>query len=503
MRGWAALCETQLPSTLAIVRWLCRILQREHAGAIRVTIPEEVDVREFGSPEGYNGRGTQAKRKNVACNAQESSCVKELCHQAPGTVDYLLLSLTDTVSRLSVRDVLLRIKRAPPSSISQPERVSKVKDGKEASQAVDAVVGRLPANEKTNYGMERLGEESSGECNLMDEICCETVEMLWVLSRLAVLVRQAIALVEEQLAPPCSSSGHLVQCYTNCVAGRGDSSDRKLGRNTCRDPGSVVYFHDDFPHECQVLVPLELCRTAVGMSLRRVIALSNRIAAHMRASKTSNDLVNTIKGASCDMYSSKGNDHGTEAPYHDCPSLSLVINPAVRCADNPHRAAKNRRLDKIQQALLTQYYESMVGSQLHSRNASTPSQQASLASHAVRGSSNCAKETASSLIRDASISLDIQLMGLSGGAVGYYLAHMRGLSTEKCVLSAAFGLLVMLLVDAFLLLLFIRRHDRKLEREQRRLQRSLWSRTTEETPPARGRRTNDMCGAELKAKKNA
>lgn len=81
------------------------------------------------------------------------------------------------------------------------------------------------------------------------------------------------------------------------------------------------------------------------------------------------------------------------------------------------------------------------------------------------------KASLAQFISESFIGLDIQLMALSGAAIGYYMGMLRGASKETCWTYAAAGLVVMMLVDAGLLIIRMGREDGITRKEKRRIEK--------------------------------
>uniref|UniRef100_A0A7S1MA02 Uncharacterized protein n=1 Tax=Neobodo designis TaxID=312471 RepID=A0A7S1MA02_NEODS len=79
---------------------------------------------------------------------------------------------------------------------------------------------------------------------------------------------------------------------------------------------------------------------------------------------------------------------------------------------------------------------------------------------AQRGAAERAQpETLRVVMKDVGLGLDMRLMSLAGGIVGYYLCYSRALPREHCFIGAAVGVVAMLLVDALLLMIRMSRED--------------------------------------------
>lgn len=72
-------------------------------------------------------------------------------------------------------------------------------------------------------------------------------------------------------------------------------------------------------------------------------------------------------------------------------------------------------------------------------------------------------ESYSSFMKDLTIGIDMRLMSLAGGVVGYYVCYSRGQSVDMCLAGAAVGAVAMLLVDAVLLLIRLSKEDGHLK----------------------------------------
>jgi hypothetical protein len=70
-------------------------------------------------------------------------------------------------------------------------------------------------------------------------------------------------------------------------------------------------------------------------------------------------------------------------------------------------------------------------------------------------------ETLKVVMKDVGLGIDMRLMSLAGGIVGYYLCYSRSLPKEQCFIGAAVGVVAMLFVDALLLIIRMSREDGK------------------------------------------
>nr|CCC90822.1 conserved hypothetical protein [Trypanosoma congolense IL3000] len=419
--SWGSLKLAQLPSTLRMILWLWRLLRAQH---------EEYAKAADQTQSGAVASGTVWRSSNDG----ETSAVVGAGVDTDTTCCLSSTPVTDVVASLSVQEVLNHIKSAPPlRSMKELKTIEKVcNEG--SAEGVDDVVEAVDLN-----------------------VQCRSAEELWALTRLTALVRHAVALLTQQLLPLLGPAK--------------DQTHNLAGEGKVNEPNHKLFA--EFPHECVVLVPLDVCRTVRGFSLRQIVNMCSR----------------------------RGRGLSTNGG-HSC-SISIIINPALPSSDNPHRSEKNRRLDKIQQARLAQHYESMVST--CKSQGGDPS---------FTGLSRCQqtqqqqkKESFSSFIRDASIGFDVQLMALCGGGVGYYLAYVRGCSANDCIVYAIVGLITMLFVDAILLILMLRRQDEKLHKERRR--RSRWFRSESRQEKQRQREEclaggyGDFSPEMLQSKKNA
>ena len=73
-----------------------------------------------------------------------------------------------------------------------------------------------------------------------------------------------------------------------------------------------------------------------------------------------------------------------------------------------------------------------------------------------------------SVMKDMTIGLDMRLMAIAGGVVGYYLCHMRGLDQGTCWIGAVCGVILMTIVDALLMIIRISKDDIKSSKEKRK-----------------------------------
>ncbi|GET86769.1 hypothetical protein, conserved [Leishmania tarentolae] len=209
-------------------------------------------------------------------------------------------------------------------------------------------------------------------------------------------------------------------------------------------------------------------------------------------------------------------------PTSSSPAFALILNPAVTAMDdNPDRLSKNARIDAIDKAA-SKYYYTLLSARAHGQTSEhtwcappgaspasaaahqealrsslttvdmgeygvldpsrmrTPSCLAGAERSLLGGAGNGPSRVASAspetvaksyalFLRDASIGFDIQVMALTGAGVGYYLGFLRGLSSEWCTLYAVVGLVTMMLVDAGLLLIRVRRQDEAVLRARTRV----------------------------------
>ena len=142
----------------------------------------------------------------------------------------------------------------------------------------------------------------------------------------------------------------------------------------------------------------------------------------------------------------------------------LLVCPVVS-PPNPDRLAKNQRLDRI---------DVMVEQEVYNKMAPIPSRIAASVAGNGRGGSLALggrrsgndvnppqDETLAVFMRDTAVALDMRLMSLAGGVVGYYVCYTRGMSTREAIAGAAIGAVAMIFVDAILLILRIRREDQQ------------------------------------------
>ncbi|AAZ11652.1 hypothetical protein, conserved [Trypanosoma brucei brucei TREU927] len=433
---WDSLRETQLPSTMSLVCWLWHSLKAKRGQQSGEIDEDEVGdgIRVATVPGGNSPIETPYRARN-AVEPSHAEFV-ESPTLATSTSDCYPEStpLTSRVAKITVKQVLQWVKKARPTS-----------DGHEFHFAGEA-------DEPSNH--------TSRERNVTTR--CRTAEDLWVLTRLVALVRHAVATLMRQLLP--------LSCQTN-----GQRCDQAEEEEIEEDDHSRF---TDFPHECVVLVPLHVCRSIRGLSLRQVIAIC------------------TQKQTVLSEWSKSRR------------SVSFIINPALPPTNNPHRAEKNKRLDRIQQAVFAQYYESMAHSSNRRANGAF-NPVIPLHQDEAQGLQNRKQEESfSSFLRGASIGFDMQLMALSGGAVGYYLGYVRGRPANDCIVYATVGLVLMLLVDALLLILMLRRQDESLRRERQNRWKWLQPIGRDEKKSQRGEDYHaegrgSVVAAALNAKKNA
>ncbi|EAN96229.1 hypothetical protein, conserved [Trypanosoma cruzi] len=317
--------------------------------------------------------------------------------------------LSNAVERLTVQNVIQWLKSMPPSPSSLP----------------------------------RFGGSNNEEKHTDGGVVmrCETVEQLWVSKCLLRLVRRAVGMQLRHVLPPSKSTDvRPGEKHHGCANNNNKSTEEE----------------DIFRHDFAVLVPVHVCRCIQGLSLRQIVALcSVQIAAVPRSDNNTTTTTTTSS-------SSSSGDEKKNFSRSSASSLGLIINPAVSPSDNPHRKEKNRRIENIQHAMMSQHYQDMV--RTGSRSGST---------HGSALQQEKQRESFASFLRDASIGFDMQIMALSGGAAGYYLAHMRGLPAQVCIVCGAIGLLFMLLVDAVLFTLRIGRMDAQTRKEKSRRWKQL------------------------------
>ncbi len=138
-----------------------------------------------------------------------------------------------------------------------------------------------------------------------------------------------------------------------------------------------------------------------------------------------------------------------------CPSdqLCLIVCPA-RLPPDPHRCEKNDRLVAISRAVGDREYNQMVpaGSAIYHRGA--------VPLRPVAGGDAAPQpETLAVFMKDVSIGLDMRLMTIAGGIVGYYMCHTRGMDKGECIIGAGVAAVFMLFVDAILLVIRLAKED--------------------------------------------
>jgi hypothetical protein len=146
---------------------------------------------------------------------------------------------------------------------------------------------------------------------------------------------------------------------------------------------------------------------------------------------------------------------------------AVVACPPVR-PENPHRRQMRRRVRAIDAAVSTaQYNQSVrnvcesatidatgaVGLHFEARGSSSASP--------ILGTTKSKKpETMGTFLKDMSVGLDIRLMSLAGGVVGYYMCYIRGLDVESCIVGGLVGIVAMMLVDAVLVMTRMAKDDK-------------------------------------------
>ena len=138
-------------------------------------------------------------------------------------------------------------------------------------------------------------------------------------------------------------------------------------------------------------------------------------------------------------------------------ALRLAVAPTI-LPPNPDRIAMRARIKKIEKAVANEEYNKRVPAQ------SRVAVEAKLGGrgsgrHRQLSASPTGPENMSSFARDISIGLDMRLMSAAGCVVGYYVCWARGCSREVCLVGAAAGAVLMLLMDAVLLIVRLAKDD--------------------------------------------
>ena len=136
--------------------------------------------------------------------------------------------------------------------------------------------------------------------------------------------------------------------------------------------------------------------------------------------------------------------------------MTLIVCPA-RLPPDECRRVKNDRLVGISEVVCDRAYNKMVGegSAIHRKVDKAISGRVAAADEAPTPQ----KETLAVFMRDVSIGLDMRLMTIAGGIVGYYLCRTRGMETGECIIGGAVGAVFMMFVDAVLLVIRLAKED--------------------------------------------
>lgn len=222
---------------------------------------------------------------------------------------------------------------------------------------------------------------------------------------------------------------------------------------------------DQFQDEYFLLIPVDFLRKVAahaGMSLQALVTGE----------------AFGVEGAGA----TTGGKEGVGSPFVICPR---------RLPPNPERKKKNERVKQINEVVDSMLYTQMTRGDSSSSAAnaaaaasvfesvdsrlltgrqkeilleSSGGQGRGLAEEFAaceKGGSNKKKESFAGFMRDISIGLDVRLMSIAGGVVGYYACYARGQGTDQCIVGAAVGAVFMLLVDGILLMIRLHREDEK------------------------------------------
>lgn len=144
-------------------------------------------------------------------------------------------------------------------------------------------------------------------------------------------------------------------------------------------------------------------------------------------------------------------------------SNGWVIAPHV-LPPNPHRASMRRRVKEIDALAEEVEYQTLVQGK---SNVTTVQQLVNDSSPEGRHRrAQGEKESFGKFMRDMGIGLDVRLMSIAGGVVGYYLCYVRGMAREECIVGGAIGAVLMMFVDGVLLIIKMGKDDRR-EREEK------------------------------------
>jgi hypothetical protein len=139
--------------------------------------------------------------------------------------------------------------------------------------------------------------------------------------------------------------------------------------------------------------------------------------------------------------------------------LRVLVCPS-RLPPDTSRTEKNDRLVQISSAVEDLEYNQMVprGSAVH-RKSAVPLRWSSRGCEGEHAAGGRAPETLAVFMKDVSVGLDMRLMTIAGGIVGYYVCHIRGMEQGQCIIGAGVAAVVMLFVDAVLLVIRMGKED--------------------------------------------
>ena len=132
------------------------------------------------------------------------------------------------------------------------------------------------------------------------------------------------------------------------------------------------------------------------------------------------------------------------SPASSSVPLRFIVCPSL-LPHNPHRAEMRKRIAAIEAMVEREEYDQLVANVTKKFPGDTMQ--------------DARKESLSSFSSDIGVALDVRLMSLAGGVVGYYLCYVRGMSMEERIIGAAVGAVAMLFVDGILLILRIAKSD--------------------------------------------
>lgn len=237
-----------------------------------------------------------------------------------------------------------------------------------------------------------------------------------------------------------------------------------------------------FPHDERLLIPVSLAQ--------RILSLPR--ASHNTYSPSSSEVVLSSKQDQItrvtqliSFVAAAGEDPAcSPSATTTCGGArsvcGFVVNPS-ESPPNAQRREKNLRLLRVEQYEQERQYNAMVrgvtpGAVLtHSRKMLSSSGGAALSLFSNDPSLEPLqqKESYASFMKDVRFGLDMRLMSVAGGIVGYYLCHVRGFGRDVSIVGAAVGAILMMFVDALLLMIRIGKEDTMEAREKLQKRKKL------------------------------